>query len=150
MAGANGVAVATALGAPGPQAVIALTRTNTVVPLVRPINCAVTAVDPVFANASTHVVPFVDVSTRYPVIGVPPFTAGATHISVIAESDATALDQVGAADEPNGVAIATFDGVALTPANVSVRTRNRYSEPFVSPVTTALVAGLPVSAITVV
>ena len=113
------------------------------------MSCALTAVDAVFAIASVQATPSVEVSIRYPVIGAPPFADGAIHVSAIVPSPATALDQVGADADPYGVAIATFDGVALAPATVNARTRNRYSDPFVRPETTALVPGFPVLATTV-
>ena len=80
-----------------PTVLIAEIRNRILVPLTSPVMTAVVAELPVDAIALTQVAPlFVDFSIRYPVIGLPPVTAGAVHVTVAVASPATAAGAVGA------------------------------------------------------
>jgi hypothetical protein len=108
---ANGTTVTTELAAPTPDAFRALTRNDTVTPLLRPDALYVVAVVAVSDTTTLQVAPpSIDFSIWYPVTALPPLKEGASH-----ESDAVVLAGVavrfrGADGPAYGVPEADADG----------------------------------------
>ena len=106
-------------GRPVPAAFVALTRSVTGTPLVRPVTIVEV---PATVAASTQAPPPTEVSTRYEVIGAPPVLVGADQVSEIWASPREVDVMVGALGTPIGVAVAGTDAVA--PTAFSALTRN--------------------------
>ena len=109
-------------------------------PLIKPVTVHASA--PVVVQV---VAPGVEV-TVYPVTGDPPSTDGAAHDTATSPLPAVAITAVGAPGTVTGgaVAVAVFDTAnGPKPTLLIPATRNRYSTPFVNPVTVADVAATP-------
>jgi hypothetical protein len=92
-----------------PAAFTAETRNETGTPLVRPVT---TVEVPVSVATSVHAPPPTDFSTRYPVIGVPPFKIGAVQFNDASPSPAIAVIPDGALGAPVGTAETGFAALA--------------------------------------
>jgi hypothetical protein len=88
--------------------------------LVKPARVTVVAV---VLGPAVHVVPSIDVSTRYEVTTEPPFVDGTIHEMVRAESATVATTFCGADGVVDGVALTATDA-APSPAAFVATTRN--------------------------
>ena len=94
---------------PIPAAFAAETRKETWTPLARPVT---TVEVPASVETSVQAPPPTDFSTRYPVIGVPPFEAGAVQLNEASPSPAIAVIADGAPGAPAGTAETGFAALA--------------------------------------
>jgi hypothetical protein len=121
-----------------PADVIAATRIVYSVPLTSPDSDVEVAADPVFATLTTHdVPPFVEVSTRYPVTGNPPASAGTSQPRTTSPDETVVTARaVGAVEVVRGVA--DTDAPVPSPEAVNGVTRRRYERPLVNVVAVAV------------
>ena len=119
---AEGIAVAVALAAPTPAKVIALTRTEYLLPFMSPPTTAPVA-GPAVSTATIQVEPSIDVSMRYPLIAAPPFEEGAVHVSDNCWSAEFAMRFVGAEASPRGCTATGTESTPAAPAAIAA-TRN--------------------------
>jgi hypothetical protein len=113
MAGAPGIVAGVTLldaadGKPVPFAFVAVTVNVYAVPFVRPATMIG------LAAPADVMPPGLDV-TVYPVIGLPPLSAGAVKLTVARALPATAEAAVGAPGTPTGVTLLDAADAALTP-----------------------------------
>ena len=94
---------------PTPAAFTAETRNDTGTPFVRPETIVEV---PANVPTSVHAPPPTDFSTRYPVIGVPPFEIGAVQFNDASPSPAVAVIPDGAPGAPVGTAETGFAALA--------------------------------------
>jgi hypothetical protein len=129
-----GVLWTVVLAAPSPMVLTALTRNEYVVPLVKPVTATAGTTVFEFGTATLKLTPSVDVSTRYPTMGLPPSLTGAVNVSTTEPSPGVVFNAVGAPGKPAGITEAGVDA-APTPLALMARTRNKYDVPFVRPLT---------------
>src|SRR5690606_19750395 len=93
---------------------------------------------------STTISPGVEV-TRYPVIALPPLSAGSVNVIVTSPLPATAVTPVGASGTVFGVTASDAAEAALAPAAFNASTVNVYDVPFVNPPTPPALASVSVA-----
>jgi hypothetical protein len=159
VAGATGVTLADAADdAPAPTAFVAVTVNVYAVPFVNP-DTVVDVPVPVTVVGVCAVVPVNGVTT-YPVIGLPPFDAGAvqdTDADALPAVAVTAVGAPGAVAGATGVTLADAADDAPTPTAFVAATVNVYAVPFVNPdtvvdvpvTTVAVCAVVPMNGVTV-
>ena len=118
---------------PGPVQLVAVTVNEYAVPLVSPVTVH-------GEDAQVAVMPPGDEVTVYPVIGAPPFEAGAVKVTLAEPFPAVAVPMVGAPGKVEGVAGGDGAEAGPVPSALVAVTVNVYAVPLVSPVTVHEVA----------
>src|SRR5438874_1726182 len=114
-------------------------RNRYCVPSARPVRPALKLPPPRSFTAGVMVAyapPAVDCSSRYPVMALPPVSAGACQETVVERmAESIALTAAGGSGVPSGVTEFETADSALSPAPLVACTVNVYDVPLVSPVT---------------